>query len=303
MPLDLDFELRLAVFDHLHRLAAQGGGRIAGSRLSEGLVFRGERVPIWNRQKGIFRPRILCEFGAALSVQTSFNSPYDDRADEQGDRLVYRYRGTDPAHPDNAALRRAMELGRPLAYFVAVEPGLYEAVYPCYVVAERAADLAFELMADMPVAGVVRQSADPLANIGLKQYATRMVKQRLHQGRFRYAVLAAYRLQCAMCRLKQEPLLDAAHIIPDRDERGLPEVPNGLALCRIHHGAYDVGILGVDGDHRIHVRDDVLEQHDGPMLRHGLQELHGNLIHVPRLERLQPNREYLMERFEAFRAA
>jgi len=98
-------------------------------------------------------------------------------------------------------------------------------------------------------------------------------------------------------------LLDAAHILEDRDERGLPEVPNGLALCRIHHAAYDENILGIDPDYRIHLRADVLAEVDGPMLRYGLQELHGERILVPRRDRDRPNPEYLAERFERFRAA
>jgi putative restriction endonuclease len=130
-----------------------------------------------------------------------------------------------------------------------------------------------------------------------------VVKQRLHQERFRYLVLSAYRRQCAMCRLRHTPLLDAAHILPDRDERGVPEIPNGLALCRIHHGAYDVGILGVDPACMIHVRLDVLEEHDGPMLRHGLQELHGERIQTPRRADHLPNPAYLGERFARFEAA
>jgi putative restriction endonuclease len=106
-----------------------------------------------------------------------------------------------------------------------------------------------------------------------------------------------------MCRLRHTSLLDAAHILPDRDERGKPEIPNGLALCRIHHGAYDVGILGVDPDYEIHVRVDVLDEHDGPMLRHGLQELHGGRIQTPRRTEHLPNRAYLEERFARFEAA
>jgi putative restriction endonuclease len=129
------------------------------------------------------------------------------------------------------------------------------------------------------------------------------VKQRLHQERFRYLVLTAYRRQCAMCRLRHAPLLDAAHILPDRDERGAPEIPNGLALCRIHHGAYDVGIVGIDADYQIHLRSDVLEEDDGPMLKHGLQELHGERIQTPPRVEQMPNREYLAERFARFEAA
>jgi putative restriction endonuclease len=196
-----------------------------------------------------------------------------------------------------------MELKRPLLYLVGVEPGVYEALFPWYVVGDRPDDLAFELVTEAIGRDIPGGDEDPLANIGLKEYATRLVKFRLHQDRFRFSVLSAYGKQCAMCRLRHLPLLDAAHIIPDREERGLPEVPNGLALCKIHHCAYDVHILGVDADYRVHVRTDVLEEHDGPMLQHGLQEMDGGRLQVPRSERLKPNREYLAERFTRFRAA
>lgn len=302
MSLDLDLELRLAVFAHVRRLASLGGGLVTAGVLNEGLNFHGDRVPIWNQQKGIFRPALLRDPGAALTIQTSFDGPYDDRHDVAEDQLLYRYRGTDPMHPDNVAVRRTMELGRPLLYLVAVSPGTYDPVFPCYVVGDAPAQLAFHLMADAR-RDLSAATEDPSLSIPLKAYATRAVKQRLHQERFRYLVLSAYRRQCAMCRLRHTALLDAAHILPDREERGVPEVPNGLALCRIHHGAYDVGILGVDQDYRIHLRRDVLEEHDGPMLRHGLQEMHGGLIQVPRREQHLPRREFLAERFARFLAA
>ena len=302
-PLDLDFELRLATFAHVDRLAKAAGGLVSAAQLNEGLMFRGERVPIWNQQKGIFRPRVLREFGAALTIQTSYDSPYDDRLEPGDDRLVYRYRGQDPNHPDNVALRKAMELRRPVLYLVAIEPGTDQPVHPCYVVDDAPAQLAFYLLADAQRDIVAASREDPLATAPLKAYATRIVKQRVHQQRFRYLVLSAYREQCAMCRLRHPPLLDAAHILADRDERGNPEVPNGLSLCKIHHSAYDVDILGVAPDFTIHVRRDVLEEHDGPMLRHGLQELQGSRIIVPHREAQHPNREYLEERFRRFRAA
>jgi hypothetical protein len=34
-------------------------------------------------------------------------------------------------------------------------------------------------------------------------------------------------------------LLDAAHILPDGHPKGEPVVPNGLALCKLHHAAFD----------------------------------------------------------------
>lgn len=302
MSLALDLELRQALFDHVQRLSEAAGGSVSAHLLNLGLIFHGERVPIWNQQKGIFRPRILREPGAALTIQTSFDGPYDDRMDPADDRLVYRYRGTDPNQPDNVSLRRAMELQRPVLYLIAVEQGLYEPVFPCYIVADAPGQLAFYLMADAR-RDISSTMDDPLSNLPLKAYTTRIVKHRLHQERFRYLVLTAYRRQCAICRFRHKPLLDAAHILPDRDERGSPEIPNGLALCRIHHGSYDYRILGVDADYRVHIRRDVLDEHDGPMLQHGLQELHGSLIQVPRRSEHLPKREYLAERFRQFQAA
>lgn len=300
--LHFDQELRLALFAHIRDLREQHGGVVPAKALNLGMPFRGERVPIWNQQKGIFKPALLGPRGAALTIQTSADSPYDDETGEDGGALVYKYRGTDPDHPDNVALRRAAEQQRPLLYLIGVKPGLYEAVFPVYA-ADDPARLEVQLLAGAHEGRSQIVSPEQAESEDLRRYATQTVRRRLHQRRFRYLVLGAYREQCAMCRLKHEPLLDAAHILADRHERGRPEIPNGLSLCKIHHTAYDVGILGVDPDYRIHLRRDVLDEHDGPMLRHGLQEMHEQLIQVPRRTEDRPNREFLAERFERFRAA
>ena len=49
------------------------------------------------------------------------------------------------------------------------------------------------------------------------------------------------------------------------------------------------------------VRADVLEEVDGPMLRHGLQEIHGVTIHLPRSAALRPSVDGLERRYERFR--
>lgn len=131
----------------------------------------------------------------------------------------------------------------------------------------------------------------------------RLTRQRLHQPLFRARVLEAYERQCAMCRLRHVELLDASHILPDSHPRGLPVVPNGISLCKIHHAAYDRNIVGVRPDLLIEVREDILHETDGPMLRHGLQEMAGARLTVPRARASQPDRLALEERFEAFRAA
>ncbi|HET7599725.1 MAG TPA: HNH endonuclease [Gemmatimonadales bacterium] len=301
--MDADLAFRLAVFDHVARLRDANGGVIPAAELNRGIRYEDERVPIWNQQKGIFRPARFRDPGAALTIVTAYDGPYDDQADADATRFLYRYRGTDPSQSDNVAVRRAFQQKRPLLYLIAVRPGLYEAVFPCYVVEDRPAELTFALMAEAAADLARVRTQDPGVLEARRAYQTVAVKRRLHQQQFRFLVMGAYGDQCAMCRLRHPPLLDAAHILPDSDPRGRPTIPNGLSLCKIHHGAYDIGILGVDPDYRVHVRDDVLDEHDGPMLRHGLQEMHGSSIQLPRRVEHRPNREYLAERFARFEAA
>ncbi|HUL43455.1 MAG TPA: HNH endonuclease [Bacteroidota bacterium] len=149
----------------------------------------------------------------------------------------------------------------------------------------------------------IQEVPDEEALFSRRAYVTKQVRQRLHQQAFRARVLAAYREQCACCRLRHEQLLDAAHIIPDSEPEGEPVVSNGIALCKLHHAAFDELFIGITPDHIIQVRRDILEEFDGPMLLHGLQGLNGNKIVLPRSLRHQPNREFLERRFILFRNA
>ena len=129
---------------------------------------------------------------------------------------------------------------------------------------------------------------------------TRQARQRMHQSAFRERVLRAYQTQCSLCRLRHEALLDAAHIVPDTEPMGEPTVRNGLALCKIHHAAYDRMFIGIRPDRIVVIRRDVLEETDGPMLQHGLKDMHGAKIHVPRSAKTRPAGEFLEWRFNRF---
>ena len=72
-------------------------------------------------------------------------------------------------------------------------------------------------------------------------------------------------------------------------------MPNGLALCSLHHGAFDANILGVTPDYRIEIREDVRREKDGPMLIHGLQTFHGAKIELPSRRSAWPRPEFLEE--------
>ena len=301
MPdLSLDDELRAAVFAYVQRLRARHGRRIPRADLNAGVQFRGERVPIWNYQKGIFKPAVLGRDGAALSVQTSVESPYADEHDPAAGHFIYKYRGTDADNADNVALRYAMERQRPILYLVGIDPGVFDAIFPVYLIADDRLGLQFTMVADQPSVGLETSSVMVEAR---REYATRAVMQRLHQQQFRRIVLRAYRERCAICRLGHVDLLDAAYILADRHPQGAPVVTNGIGLCKIHHSAFDTNILGIDPDARVHVRKDILMEVDGPMLKHGLQEVHGSMLVVPREVGSRPNPDFLAERFAEFLAA
>jgi putative restriction endonuclease len=287
-------------------MRARGDGPLPWQLLIRGFDVDGHRVPLVSMQ-GIFRPAILPEI--PLSIRTaapdsSRAQPYNDGFDPATRLWRYHYRDGGVDHPDNRGLRLAMERQVPLVYFQGVVPGWYAAAWPSFIVEDRRAERVFEVAVDDPGVLLVPPGAAPPGDaVGRRAYVTAVTRRRVHQQGFRLRVLRAYRECCAVCRLRHEELLEAAHILPDSHPRGEPIVPNGLALCGLHHAAFDRHILGIRPDLTIDLRMDVLEETDGPMLQHGLQGFHGGTIRVPRASELQPDREFLEERYAMFRRA
>lgn len=299
--MDTDLAVRIAAFDWLAGQVSVHGDVLPRDLLQRGFEYRGERVPLISPQ-GIFKPRIL---DLPLTINTSPDSPYDDSFSQEG-YLLYKYRGTDPGHRDNVGLRQLLEQSRPLIYFHGIVPGRYLAVWPVFVIGDRPTDLTFELAVE-ELASIELERGERLQvaddSSARRAYITSTVLVRLHQREFRERVIAAYQSQCAFCRLKRQELLDAAHIIPDRYPESTPSVTNGMALCKLHHAAYDSFILGVTPDYVIQVRRDVLRETDGPLLVHGLQELHGAKLVLPVREEHWPAKESLEWRYQRFRKA
>ncbi|MHB8466771.1 MAG: HNH endonuclease [Acidimicrobiales bacterium] len=305
-PEERDRAVRLAAFEFLGRQTGLHGEILSRRLLADGFVFDGQRVPLVGPQ-GIFKPKVI-PTGVPLSITSvaeveGQSRPYEDAVNEDG-QLLYRYRGTDPNHHENVGLRRAMADQIPLIFFQGVEPGSYHPEWPIYVVGDNPDSLTFTAVFDDPE--VIRPDLRgvPGADDARRRYVTRLAVARLHQVAFRRRVLTAYRETCAVCRLRQVSLIDAAHILPDGHPRGEPVVPNGLALCKIHHAAYDHNILGIRPDLVVEIRQDILDTIDGPMLRHGLQGMHGEgLTVLPRRRDQRPSPDRLAERYDAFRSA
>ncbi len=297
---DIDFIIRHKAFEKLSGLRNQYGDLLPYHELQQGFDFHGTRVPFLAPQ-GIFKPRLL---ELPLSITTAPSRPYDDVLSDDG-LLRYRYQGKDPWHRNNIGLRRAMEAGKPLIYLHGIVPGKYVPAWPVYVVADKPDELAFTIAVDDQATMSNNQTNGiRLPEIDARrQYITAAVKVRLHQRVFREKVLNAYRNQCALCLLRHTSLLDAAHIIPDSDPKGEPLVNNGLALCKLHHAAFDQQILGIRPDYKVEIRLDILQETDGPMLRHGLQDMHGSTIWVPGNAADKPDPGALEQRYESFQSA
>ena len=296
-----DREIRLAAFDWLARQTELHGELLPWALLLWGFELHGERIPLVSQQ-GIFKPRAL---ELPISIRTSAEPLYDDSFGADG-LLHYRYRGTNPEHHDNRLLREAYRRRVPLAYFHGLAKGRYVAVWPVYIVGDDPHALTFTVAVDDATVALREWRAVGGADVigedeasARREYVTAIVRRRLHQRSFREKVLRAYREQCALCRLRHDELLDAAHIVADSEE-GPPLVSNGVSLCKLHHAAFDSFFLTIRPDYFIEIRRDILAERDGPMLLHGLQQLDGRRIIVPRRPDHRPDPELLARRHELF---
>ncbi len=152
VPIEHERAVRNAVFVWLKDLTAKNNGPIPFAQLTN-FIYEGIRIPVLNPQSGIHKPAKL---DSALSIKTVFRRPsevrpYEDELDETGRILRYKYRGEDPLHSDNVALRSAMELKLPLFWLKGVDPNAsYEAHFPLWLTAERPEQHLFEVSFNGP---------------------------------------------------------------------------------------------------------------------------------------------------------
>ena len=297
--------MRMAAFEHVRRLN-EIHNHLTAAELKPGFLFEGERIPLVNPQRGIFKPQ---QMRFLLSIKTVYPKPggrvwYDDQREVhrqifEGDEVIeYDFMGEDPNAADNRWLRDALENQVPIIYFLGIAPGRYQAVVPAFISGWDPRALKARVVFGEGDQAVLLPPETALA----RRYALRAVKQRLHQASFREAVISAYNGRCAVSGLPEARLLDAAHIISDKDEKfGQPIVPNGIPLSKIHHAAFDAHLIGIDPDYRLHVSERLLAQNDGPMLE-ALKRLNGGRMRPPRRNRDYPDRDRLALRFEKFNA-
>jgi putative restriction endonuclease len=296
MPMGVaeDTALRELIMHRLATRVAESGGFLSRAELSDFDLGNGLHRRLIDTSKGIWNPKDL---NATLSILSSPNGPYDD-TEVEGGLFRYDYRAGS-VEGDNTKLRRAGELGLPLILLRNIQ-GAFVPIFPVFVIDDDHERKQFIVAVDEALR-ILTRPAD-LSPIE-RRYAEQITRRRLHQAMFRGMVVRAYEVRCAVCRLRHGDLLDAAHITPDAEETGLAVVTNGLSLCKIHHAAYDRNLLGIDADYRVAINQQLLDEVDGPMLRHGLQEMHGITIQLPGRAAEHPDRDRLSARFALFLAS
>ena len=302
----IDAKMRMTAFEQVQRLNDLHECLTAND-LKAGFYFEGNHIPLVNPQRGIFKPK---KMRYLLSIRTVFPAPgkkiwYDDQRDihkriiESEDTIDYAFMGQDPNAADNQWLLEAFKNQVPVIYFLGISPRRYQAIIPAFISGWDANALFARVAFGVP-------NQDKILfpqSIQERRYALRVVKQRLHQTSFREAVIAAYSGRCAVSGLPERRLLDAAHIISDKDEcMGQPVINNGLLLSKIHHSAFDSHLIGINPDYKLHVSERLLSQNDGPMLE-SFKQLNGNKLRLPTRLIDYPDRERLALRFEEFRAS
>ncbi len=119
----------------------------------------------------------------------------------------------------------------------------------------------------------------------------------LRARRFSENVLAAYSHRCAFCGV-QLRLLDAAHILPVAHPDSDDNVTNGVALCALHHRAYDTALATFDEHFEIRVNQDALarlgaEGRDGGF--NGFQAALGPSLLLPKAQASHPSPQMIVK--------
>ena len=183
---EFDRDLRLTAMGWLSARTQDGLEAIHSDELLE-FRFHGQRFRLMDPQRGIRKPR---ELNSALSIRTVYSPneaarPYADAIGDDG-TITYKWRGDDPDHAENRALRHAMERGRPLIWFFGVGQAMYQPIYPVYFIREEPEHQQF-VLATENVAQLYRDGAP--ASEYMRRYMRVEARRRLHQPVFRASVM------------------------------------------------------------------------------------------------------------------
>lgn len=127
-----------------------------------------------------------------------------------------------------------------------------------------------------------------------KEVESIQVEPPIRSAGFRRAIMKIYNYTCTVCELNiraltGESLTDAAHIIPFSVSYN-DDIRNGISLCKLHHWAFDRGLISLNEEYQVIVSSSMCER--GPT-RWRLIELRDKLIRCPKNKQHYPAQDAL----------
>ncbi|WP_265112060.1 HNH endonuclease [Halosolutus halophilus] len=105
---------------------------------------------------------------------------------------------------------------------------------------------------------------------------------------FREETFDRYGHACTMTGIREDDLLDLAHILPRSQHPDLAEHPeNVLVLNSLHHRAFDAALFTIDSNHRIRTSPSFNPAH--PFLRETILERTGEQLTLPPNVQVRPS--------------
>ncbi len=122
-----------------------------------------------------------------------------------------------------------------------------------------------------------------------------------HSAAFRQEIMRLYDYTCAACRLRiitpdLKSAVDAAHIIRFADSHD-DVINNGLALCKLHHWAFDEHLIAISDSYKLLVSSNFEERGHCELL---LRNLTGKKIMLPSQRPFYPSLINLRQHRAAF---
>lgn len=128
-----------------------------------------------------------------------------------------------------------------------------------------------------------------------RRFAVLATKRALRALDFSRRVLSAYEHRCAMCGV-QLRLVDGAHILPAAHPDSTDQTANGVAMCALHHRAYDRGLITFDGEFKVRVNGPMVDALVADHRADGLKDFKGSLrpiIFTPADKRDRPGSRFV----------
>lgn len=235
--------------------------------------------------------------------------PYSDRLER--DILYYdgEGRGKDQKlTPANKALINSNETGRPIFGFRQRKDsnkwqyiGILKVIDYNYILKDGYKTYEFKLkIQNIPLPETTSSELDAINERSKKEEPqlteetiTHSVNRKQRNEVFRSKIKEIYEYRCAICgkkrfTLAKYPEVEASHIYP-KEKNGSDDLRNGIALCKLHHWAFDNGLLAITNDYHVIVRDEIKSDTN----YEEIYKYDGKKIQLPKCPQLYPHPIFL----------